>query len=75
MELTRFLERHTTIGGVGCRGQELSRILSLPMGERPEAACEGTLKRGRLPVKEMHRLKIPATEGHLVDQKSRFPKA
>src|SRR5499425_452039 len=56
MELTRFLERHTTIGGVGCRGQELSRILSLPMGERPEAACEGTLKRGCLPVKETHRL-------------------
>src|SRR5215467_7687501 len=56
MELTRFLERHTTIGGVCCRGQELSRILSLPIGERPEAACEGTLKRGCLPVKETHRL-------------------
>src|SRR5262252_1726969 len=52
MELTRFLERHTTIGGVCCRGQELSRILSLPMGERPEAACEGTLKRERLPCQE-----------------------
>src|SRR5262245_21789337 len=56
MELARFLERHTTIGGVCCRGQELSRILSLPIGERPEAACERTLKRGCLPVKETHRL-------------------
>src|SRR5262245_50980174 len=49
MELTRFLERHKTIGGVCCRGQEPERILSLPMGERPEAACEGTLKPGYLP--------------------------
>src|SRR5499427_3841395 len=56
MELTRFLERHKTVAGVCCRRQDPERILSLPMGERPGAACKGTLKRGCRPVKETHRL-------------------
>ena len=67
MELTRFLERHTAIRGVCGRRQEPEPILSLPLGERPEAACEKNLKRGCLPVKQTHRLKIPVMKGRLVD--------
>jgi len=43
------MERGGPAGGICCGGHERERILSLPVVERPEAECDGTLSEvGRL---------------------------